>query len=116
MTWFGLLAAGLAWAAQLVIGFGVTEVACGPSQPVLGVDVDAWQISLMATAGVITILAEAAALSVLLETRGLDHEDPPPWGRRRFFVEAAVLGNALFFVAILLSGLGVIYLEGCIPA
>lgn len=113
MTWFGLFGAALAWTVQLVVGFGTTLAACGAAGRVWGVDVDAWEIGLMVGGGIIVLLAEAAAVSVFLETIGLHHEDPPPWGRRHFFVSAAVLGNALFFVAILLSGLGAIYLQGC---
>jgi hypothetical protein len=113
LQWFGLFAAGLVWAAQLVIGFGVTDAACGPAGSELGIDVDTWQIALMAVGVPIAALAEVAAVSVFLETRSLEHDDPPPWGRRHFFVVAAILGNVLFLVAILLSGIGAIYSSPC---
>jgi hypothetical protein len=107
------MGAGIVWAAQLVIGFGVTDAACGPAGAGWNIDVDAWQIVLMAVGVPLAALAEVAAVSVFLETRGLDHDDPPPWGRRQFFVVAAMLGNALFIVAILLSGIGAIYNTPC---
>lgn len=113
LQWFGLMGAGVVWAAQLVIGFGVTDAACGPAGTGWNIDVDAWQIVLMAVGVPLAALAEVAAVAVFRETRGLDHDDPPPWGRRHFFVVAAMLGNALFIVAILLSGIGAIYNGPC---
>jgi hypothetical protein len=112
-SWFGLIGAAVAWAFQLVVGFGATIAACSPAGQVWGVDVDAWEIGLMVGGGLIVLLAEAAAIYVFAETRALYHEDPPPWGRRHFFASAAVLGNVLFLVIILLSGIGAIYLQGC---
>lgn len=112
-SWFGLFAAALAWAFQLVVGFGATVADCSAAGQAWGVDVDAWQIGLMIGGGIVVLLAEAAAVYVFVETSELHHEDPPPWGRRHFFASAAMLGNLLFLVAILLSGLGAIYLQGC---
>jgi hypothetical protein len=113
ISWFGLFGAALAWTIQLVVGFGTTVANCSAAGRVWGIDVDAWEIGLMVGAGLVVLLAEAAAVYVFVETRQLYHEDPPPWGRRHFFASAAMLGNVLFFVAILLSGLSVIYLQGC---
>jgi hypothetical protein len=113
LTWFGLFGAALIWAVQLVMGFGVTLAACGPAGRVWGIDIDAWEIVLMTVGCVVVLVAEGAAVSIFMETSELHHEDPPPWGRRHFFASAAMLGNVLFLVAILLSGLGAIYLQGC---
>jgi hypothetical protein len=113
LQWFGLLGAALAWAAQLVLGFGVTVAACSPAGRVWGIDVDAWQIALMAVGGTIVLISEGAAVTLLLETRTLEYDDPPPWGRRHFFALAAALGNLLFLVAIVLSGMAVIYHGAC---
>ncbi len=107
LQWFGLLGAAIAWAAQFVIGFGVTLPSCGVGR--WGIDVDTWQIALMAIAVTLVLLSEAAAIRILLETRTVDHEDAPPWGRRHFFAVAAVLGNILFLVIVLTSGIGAIY-------
>jgi len=102
------------WAAQLVLGFGVTVAACGEAARGSGsIDVNTWQIVLMAVGITLALLSEAAALSIFLETRALDHGDPPPWGRRHFFAAAAIIGNVLFVVAILLSGIGALSHQGC---
>jgi hypothetical protein len=113
LQWFGLIGAGVVWATQLVIGFYVSQAACGPAGGGLHIDQDAWQIALMAVGVPLAVLAEVAAVAVFRETRTLDHNDPPPWGRRHFFVVAAILGNVLFLVAILLSGIGAIYSTPC---
>ena len=48
-----------------------------------------------------------------LETRGTGEYGPPPWGRRHFLAMAAILGNFLFFVAILLNGVGTLTHSSC---
>jgi hypothetical protein len=116
LQWFGLLGAALTWTLQLVIGFGVTIARCGAANAVLGVDVKAWEVSLLATGIVLALLAEGAALKLLWQTRNVDYSGPPPEGRRHFFVVAAVLGNLLFLVIIVLSGVGAIVHRPCVPA
>jgi hypothetical protein len=116
LQWFGLLGAAVTWTVQLVVGFGVTVARCGSANAVLGVDVKAWEIALMAAGIVLVLLAEGAALTLLWQTRDIEHDDPAPDGRRHFFVVAAALGNLLFLVIIVLSGVGAIVHEPCVPA
>jgi hypothetical protein len=116
LQWFGLLGAALTWTLQLVIGFGVTIARCGAANAVLGVDVKAWEVTLLVTGVAFALLAEGAALTLLWQTRDVDYTEPPPEGRRHFFVVAAVLGNLLFLVIIVLSGVGAIVHEPCVPA
>ena len=116
LQWFGLLGAALTWTVQLVAGFGVTVARCGAANAVLGVDVKAWELSLMAVGIALVLLAESAAVTLLWQTRNADHSGPPPEGRRHFFVLAAALGNLLFLVIIILSGVGAIVHKPCVPA
>jgi hypothetical protein len=116
LQWFGLFGAALTWTLQLVIGFGATVARCGAANAVLGVDVKAWEVSLLVAGVILALLAEAAALMLLWQTRNVDYSEPPPDGRRHFFVVAAVLGNLLFLVVIVLSGVGAIVHEPCVPA
>ena len=113
LQWFGLLAAALAWTAQLVIGFGVAVANCSAGSARWGIGVRTWEIALTAAGGGVALLAGAAAVTLFLETRGTDEYDPPPWGRRHFLAMAAVLGNFLFFVAILLNGVGTLTHASC---
>jgi hypothetical protein len=116
LQWFGLLGAALTWTIQLVVGFGVTVARCGPANAVLGVDVKAWEVALMAAGIALVLLSESAALTVLWRTREIEHSDPAPAGRRHFFAVAAALGNLLFLVIIVLSGTAAIVHEPCRPA
>jgi hypothetical protein len=116
LQWFGLLAAGLAWMAQLVLGFGVSIAACSAGSARWGVDVRTWAIALTAAGATIALLAEAAAVRVFLDARETDEYGPPPWGRRHFFAVAAIVGNLLFFVAILLNGAGVLSHSSCVQS
>jgi hypothetical protein len=116
LQWFGLLAAALAWTGQLVIGFGVAVARCSAGSARWGIGVHTWEIALTAAGGTVALLAEAAAVTLFLETRGTDEYDAPPWGRRHFFVVAAMVGNALFFVAILLNGVGTLSHSSCVQS
>jgi hypothetical protein len=113
LQWFGLLGAPLAWTVQLVMGFGVTEADCSAGGARWGLGVDTWEISLMAVTGAVVVLAEVSAVGLYLATRDVAYDDPPPLGRRRFFVTASSLGNVLFLAMILMSGLAAVYHTPC---
>jgi hypothetical protein len=113
LQWFGLFAAALIWTAQLVIGFGLTVARCGAGGMRWGIGLHTWEIVLMVIGVVVTLAAEAAALTVFVATREIEEDDPPPLGRRHFFASAAALGNVLFLMIILLSGIGVIVHSPC---
>ena len=116
LQWFGLLAAGLAWTAQLVLGFGVSIAACSAGSARWGLDVHTWLIVLDRGRATIALLAEAAAVTVFLDAREADEYGPPPWGRRHFLAMAAIVGNLLFFVAILLNLVGVLSHSSCVQS
>ena len=109
MQWFGLLGAPLAWTVQLVLGYGVTEARCSPGGARWGVGVDTWEISLMIAAGAVVILAELCAVVALLrDARHFVRRSGRRLGRRHFFVAASSLGNVLFLMIILLSGIAAV--------
>jgi hypothetical protein len=116
LQWYGLFGAALAWAAQLIVGFGVSYANCTDASRHWGLDVVTWQIVLGAVGLVFAGLAELAAVTVLLETRGVSYDGSPPQGRRHFFAYAAALGNVLFFGAIVLTLVGGLSNATCRPA
>ena len=116
LQWYGLFGAALAWAGMHVVGFGVASADCANASRHWGLDVTTWIIVITAIGLLCAGLAEAAALSILAETRGLDHEDAPPDGRRHFFAFGAALGNVLFIMAIVLNAVGTLASHGCRPA
>jgi hypothetical protein len=109
--WFGLLAAPLAWATQLVLSYGVEEMECplSGSGTVAGVDVKTF-------VGVVTVVAAvvAAAGLVIAVTsalgRGLEND---PLGRAGFMAWGGVLVSVVFLGAILLGGSSIVSLEPC---
>jgi hypothetical protein len=113
LQWFGVLGAPLAWTVQLVLGFGVTEARCDRGSTHWGVGLHTWEISLMAAAGLVVVLAEISAVGLYLSTRSVDYDGPPPLGRRHFFVTASSLGNVLFLAMILMSGLAAVHHTPC---
>jgi hypothetical protein len=107
LQWYGLLGAAMAWAAQLVVGFGVSYADCTAASRHWGLDVVTWQIVLLVVGVSFAALAEAAAVTVLRQE---------PEGRRHFFAFAAALGNVLFLTAIVLTAVGVLSNATCRPA
>jgi hypothetical protein len=113
LQWLGLLLGALVWAAQHVVGYGVTEAQCSPGGAHFGISNDVWQASLMAAALLVILGAEAAALTVFFATRPTSYEAEPPPSRIRFFAIAAIVANAIFFMIVLLNGLGSIISVDC---
>jgi hypothetical protein len=114
LQWAGLLLGGGMWAAQLVTGFGVTVVTCGPASQAVGVTNDPWQlgIGILAAAGILA--AGAAAVIVVVRTRGVSYDaDGPPLGRIRFLAIAALAANAIFLTGMLLAELASIVDTAC---
>src|SRR5581483_801965 len=103
---FGLLAAPLAWTVQVVLGFGVTQAACGSAR--IGVAMKPWEIGLTVGAGAVALAAQACAVLLLRRLRPVEYDDPGPRGRLYFFAVAALLGNTLFLGAIALTGTGAV--------
>jgi hypothetical protein len=116
LQWYGLFGAALAWAGQHVVVFGVATADCASASRHWGLDVTTWVVVCSVIGLLCAALAEAAAISILLEPRGLEYEDPPPDGRRHFFAFGAALGNVLFIMAIVLNAVGALASVGCRPA
>ena len=116
LQWYGLFGAALAWTAQQVVTFGVAYANCSPAFRRLGLDVTTWVIVLTAIGLVFAVLAEIAAIRVLLATQAFNYDDPPPPGRQHFFAFGAALGNLLFITAIILNAVGGLSHTACRPA
>jgi hypothetical protein len=113
LQWYGLFGAALAWAGGHVVNVGVGLANCTAASRHWGIDSVTWTIVVTVVGLSLALLAEAAAISVLLETRSADYDDSPPDGRRHFFALAAALGNILFIVAIVLSAVGALAFTDC---
>ena len=113
LQWVGLLLGAGVWAAQHVVGFGITQAECGAGGRGWGISHDVWQAALMGAAAAFVVSAEAAAIGVVLGTRDTTYESEPPPSRIRFLAIAAVAANLIFLAIIILDGLATIFNTPC---
>ena len=113
LQWFGFLAGGLVWFAEFLAGFGTSQARCNPGSGRWNVPHDAIELALMLFGVLVVGSALTASAIVFRETRTVDEEEPPPHGRIHFFATAALLGNVVFLVIILLTGIGTIVDRTC---
>ena len=116
VQWYGLFGAAFAWTAQHLVGFGVSYADCLDASRHWGNDPATWIIVATVVGLACAVLAEAAALRVLRDTRQVEYDGAPPLGRRHFFAYAAALGNVLFIIAIVLNCVGLLANTTCRPA
>jgi hypothetical protein len=113
LQWYGLGGAALVWACQHVLGYGTTVARCGAGGVSYGINLHTCELATGLVALALALAAEAAAVTVVLRTREVAYDGPPPDGRRHFFALAAVVGNLLFIVVILLSSLSDLAFDPC---
>jgi hypothetical protein len=106
LQWFALFAGPWAWAAQHLLEFGVGNSDCAVAVARWNVPTTTLHVVLALLFGSIVVAAEAAAYLVLRGTSDVGEYDPGPYGRLRFFAQAALLGNVLFFMIVLLDVVG----------
>jgi hypothetical protein len=116
LQWFGLLAAPLAWTAQLLVGLAVAGARCTPAGARWGISVEAWEIALGAAAGTVAVCAELSAVALYRELRDVEDDAPGPRGRLHFFSVASLAGNVLFLALITLTAVGAAAHTGCQPS
>jgi len=123
VQWIGVVVAPLAWTGQHVVGYGVGQARCSVGGMRWGIGFDTWQLAILAAAGLLVVISEAAAVTAFLATRETNYGDGPPgdgrWGgavpysRLHFFATAAMVANVLFLTVILLDGLGSVFSTLC---
>lgn len=113
VQWFALFGGALAWATQHVVGFGVSEAACNAAGRQWGLDPATVQTLIAVLAGAVVIAAWLAAYLAFRETRTVAKDAAGPYGRIHFFAQAALLGNVLFFVIVVLDGASTVFHLPC---
>jgi hypothetical protein len=126
VQWIGVVVAPLAWTGQHVVGYGVGQARCSVAGMRWGIGFDTWQLAILAAAGLLVVISEAAAVTVFLATRETNYGDGPPgdgrWGgavpysRLHFFATAAMVANVLFLAVIFLDGLGSVFDSLCVQS
>jgi hypothetical protein len=106
LLWFGLLGAPLAWTAQLVVGYGASDAACGAAGSHWHLDEPAFQAVTFGLAAAVALGALAAAL---WEWR----QAGDGRGRAHFMASGGAAVGVLFLLLILFTGAGVLSLDRC---
>src|SRR4051794_6894860 len=111
LAWFAVAAPPLAWALQLLVGYGIEEAACSPGGGPTGrPDASRPATAVVTAAGVVVaVLAVLASARTLRATRAGQVDDPR--GRVAFMALAGIAGGLLFGALILLSLIAVITLD-----
>lgn len=109
LQWFALFAGPLAWTTEHVIGYFISDASCRVAGTQWGLDPTVLQTVLAVLVGVVVVAAWLAAFVAFRETRTVDDYTPGPLGRIRFFAQAALLGNVLFFVIVVLDGVTTVH-------
>ena len=125
VQWIGVVVAPLAWTGQHVVGYGVGQARCTAGAN-WGISYDTWQLAILAAAGLLVLVSEAAAVTVFLATREANYGDGPagegrwggavPYTRLHFFATAAMVANVLFLTVILLDSLGSVFDSLCVQS
>jgi len=113
LLWFGVLGAPFAWAAQHVTGYALTEATCSTAaaRNGWGVPLDAWTIVVTSVAVAAGVGSLAAAIATFRAV--YDAGSEPPRGRIRFLAVIGITIAPLFLAIMLMSGLGVLFLNRC---
>ena len=113
LQWYALFGGALAWTGSHVLGYFVAVSGCNAAVAYWHVNLELWLalVNGLAFAGVLA--SGAAALAVYRATADVDKDAPGPAGRMHFFAQAALLGNVLFFMLVLLDTTGVFFHTNC---
>ena len=111
--WFGILAGPAAWGVQVLLGYGVEEIACSPasqSERLLGVSTESW---IVVAHIVLTAVTVVALLVAFVCWRRTADGDRSPGNRARWLATAGIMVSALFLVVILSGFMPSIFLDTC---
>jgi hypothetical protein len=111
LQWTGVAAAPAAWVVQYVVGVFLSQAHCEVVRWNAGWEPT--QIALTTTAAVIALVGEAAAYAAYRALRRVDIDEAGALGREHFLAIGGLLGNVLFFVAIILTGATVVGTQAC---
>jgi hypothetical protein len=108
---YAIVAPPVAWAVQLVVGYGYTEAACGAGGVSGGIGLHPWEAILALAAGAVAGSAWAGAI-VLHRATGRGEIDDP-LGRIRFVSTLGIVIGLIFLTLIAFTAAGTLALDGC---
>ena len=116
VLWAGVLTGPIAWAVQLVVGYGLEEIACAPAAQergeIAGVGVEVIIVAL----GLVLLAATAASgLGALRCLRTAHADDETPGARASWMAIAGVMTSILFVIVIGAGTAPPLLLDVCAP-
>lgn len=111
LVWFGILAAPLAWTAQLWITSALTLAACSAAGRHWDIPVDPLTTALTLIAAASAVLAATSSVVVLRATGDAGGE--PPAARVHFLAVIGLTVSFLFGCLIVMTGLGIVFHDLC---
>jgi len=111
LQWYALLGPPLAWAAQLVVGYGYTEAACGGGGVAAGIGLHPWEATVAVAAALVAGGGWASAIALHVASGRGELDDP--LGRMRFVSTIGIVIGGIFLTLIVFTAAGALTLEGC---
>jgi hypothetical protein len=105
LMWYGFLGGAAAWAAQLVLGYGIEEGACSQGSS----DTKSWIVAVTLLLGAVALGSSGAAF---LTWRWADRRGDAR-GAVTFLGLTGMLAGVFFLVLIALGGLQLVSLDSC---
>jgi hypothetical protein len=111
LQWYALLGPPLAWAVQLVVGYGYTEAACGAGGVSAGIGLHPWEAIVAVAAALVAAGGWGGAMA--LHTAAGRGQVDDPLGRVRFVSTVGIVVGGIFVTLIVFTAAGALALEGC---
>jgi hypothetical protein len=112
--WFGVLGGPAAWSVEIIVGYGVEEIACSTgsaSEEIEGIGIEPIIVLLTLFLGAVTAAAGLLAFGCLRRLRA--SRGAAPGGRAEWMAIAGIATSAIFLVLILVNLLSVVFLGVC---
>jgi hypothetical protein len=113
IQWYAILGPPVAWAVELVLGYGFAEAACGSGGVSGGIGLHPWQGFLALGVGLIAAGGWAGAIMLHSATGRGEIDDP--LGRVRFMSTVGIAIGLIFLTLIGFTAAGTLSLHGCRP-
>jgi hypothetical protein len=114
LLWFGVLAGPIAWSVEIIVGYGVEEIACSAgsaSEQIEGIGVEPIIVVLTLFLGAVTAAAGLVAFGCLRRLRASGEADTG--GRPQWMALVGIATSAIFLVMIVMNLFSVVLLRVC---
>lgn len=114
LLWFGVLAGPAAWSVEIIVGYGVEEIACSTGtvgEEIEGIGVEPIIVLLTLFLGAVTAAAGLLAFGCLRRLKA--SRGAAAGGRSEWMAIAGIATSAIFLVLILVNLFSVVFLGVC---